>query len=269
MAAVAFTVWTGDEWVDTSLPGVGSDFGQVEAEGLFLKLDASNDPVTGTCEFAEGVSVTGGDPNTIGTGIVKDGANLDIINSGILCFQAYANGGALFGQTTADTGSLDLSYSGGDVSHTVSNLYGLREQLVFNAGASITDAFSFYASALNNGGTTANYTGFGVASAPSASKNFGFRSDINKEGGKDNYGFYALGSAPNYFFGETKIGHSEHYGEFAITNGSSVTRCLNMVRTGDGPVGMKAITVSNTDDGEVFSVDYSGFNNTRWWRHNM
>ena len=31
-----------------------------------------------------------------------------------------------------------------------------------------------------------------------------------------------------------------------------------MVRTGDGPVGMKAITVSNTDNGEVFSVDYSG-----------
>ena len=38
------------QWVDASPDGGvggGSDFGQTEAEGLFLKLDASNDPVTG------------------------------------------------------------------------------------------------------------------------------------------------------------------------------------------------------------------------------
>ena len=132
--------WNGYAWYATS-----------QAGDVFLSK-VTDDTAAGLITFEKGVSVTGGDPNTIGTGIVKDGANLDIINSGILCFQAYANGGALFGQTTADTGSLDLSYSGGDVNHTVSNLYGLREQLVFNAGASITDAFSFYASALNNGG---------------------------------------------------------------------------------------------------------------------
>ena len=125
-------IYTGEEWVDTSLPGVGADFDETKAEELFLKLDASNDPVTGNCEFTAGVSVTGGDVN---------------INSG-----------------------------------------------------------------------------------------------------SDLYAFGAL----------SKFGISDQYGAFEITNGSSVSRVLNMVRTGDGPVGMKAIAVSNTVDGEAFSVDYSG-----------
>ena len=54
-------IYTGEEWVDTSLPGVGADFDETKAEELFLKLDASNDPVTGNCEFTAGVNVTGGD----------------------------------------------------------------------------------------------------------------------------------------------------------------------------------------------------------------
>jgi len=39
-----------DQWVDVSMPGGGS----------FLLLDASNGPVTGKCEFSQGISVTGG-----------------------------------------------------------------------------------------------------------------------------------------------------------------------------------------------------------------
>ena len=201
-------IYTGDEWVDTSLPGGGGgDILTVEqADDLYLsKVDA--DTAAGQITFQDGISVTGGESATIGTGIVKTGDNLDIVNTSTLCFQAYKNGGALFGRTTEDIGSLNLSYSGGDVSHTVGNIYGLQQQITFNAGANATDAFSFYAVGLNNGGATANYTGFGVASAPSATKNFGFRSDINTEGGKENWGFYALGNAPNFFAGDVTCGN--------------------------------------------------------------
>ena len=53
----------GTTWVYNKDAGVwGSGQGSVTNE-TYLRLDASNDPVTGTCEFAEGVSVTGGDNN--------------------------------------------------------------------------------------------------------------------------------------------------------------------------------------------------------------
>ena len=53
-------VYYDNHWVDTSVPGAeGSYLTTEEADNSYLKLDASNDPVTGTCEFAAGVSVTG------------------------------------------------------------------------------------------------------------------------------------------------------------------------------------------------------------------
>ena len=53
----------GTTWVYNADAGVwGSGQGSVTNE-TYLRLDASNDPVTGTCEFAAGVKVTGGDNN--------------------------------------------------------------------------------------------------------------------------------------------------------------------------------------------------------------
>ena len=68
-------IYTGEEWVDTSLPGVGADFDETKAEELFLKLDASNDPVTGNCEFTAGVNVTGGN---VGIGTDSPGAKFSV-----------------------------------------------------------------------------------------------------------------------------------------------------------------------------------------------
>ena len=195
-------VWTGDEWVDASQPGGGSDFGQAEADALYLSK-ANDDSAAGAITFKgattheAGISVTGGNSVTIGTGIVKSGDNLDIFNDGTLSLQAYSNGCALFGRTTGNSGAVNLSYYGGDVSHAVSNVYGLLQQTTFNSGADAFDAYSFYAIGVNNGGATANYTAYGVASSPSVTKNFGFRSDINAEAGKENWAFYSLGSAPS------------------------------------------------------------------------
>ena len=52
-------VYYDNAWIDTSVPGSeGSYLTTEEADNSYLKLDASNDPVTGTCEFAAGVRVT-------------------------------------------------------------------------------------------------------------------------------------------------------------------------------------------------------------------
>ena len=55
-------MWTGTEWVDTSLPGIGSDFGQAQADGLYLSK-VSNDTAQGKITFAAGLNA-GGDASS-------------------------------------------------------------------------------------------------------------------------------------------------------------------------------------------------------------
>ena len=70
-------IWDGEKWTASAESG----------ESTFLRLDAANDPVTGAVTFNElttheaGVSVTGGDPSDIGTGIYSAGSStLDFVS---------------------------------------------------------------------------------------------------------------------------------------------------------------------------------------------
>ena len=53
--------WTWNATLGVWSAETGTGFDETVADERYLKLDASNDPVTGTCEFAAGVQVTGGD----------------------------------------------------------------------------------------------------------------------------------------------------------------------------------------------------------------
>ena len=52
-------VWTGEQWVDTSLPGEGVDFSQDDADKLYLSKK-NDDTAAGLITFEQGVNVTGG-----------------------------------------------------------------------------------------------------------------------------------------------------------------------------------------------------------------
>ena len=76
-----------------------------DLDGEYLKLDASNDPVTGTCEFSDGVSVTGGQVSVNGDDISNNNAQtgVNLIGSGIVTARRAANSNVWVGYKTGTT----------------------------------------------------------------------------------------------------------------------------------------------------------------------
>ena len=153
----------------------------------YLKLDASNDPVTGTCEFSAGVSVT--------DGFVAGGKTRAI--------EASSSTGTDAVVITANS-SLDLNSYVGFTSYAPGNVADLTH---FSCSQSRSSTYATVKgfSATNNliNGTTASY---------------GFWSDISIDDGPANYNFYAAGNAPSFFQGVT-----EHAAGVKVTGGDAAS----------------------------------------------
>ena len=67
-------IYTGNEWVDVSLPGTGANFDQTEADKLYLSKK-NDDSAAGLITFEKGVNVTGG---TVGIGTDDPSCALEV-----------------------------------------------------------------------------------------------------------------------------------------------------------------------------------------------
>ena len=156
----------------------------------------------GLTQHAGGVSVTGGDKDTIGKGLVSSSTRLSIqsnravdVNSTILSAYHSGNvGGGLTVNSTFDFSSTLIN----------ANLIGVQDLELLNATEN--DTLSIFSSSTSNTNSPSSSVGTCnnfVASASTtygSNLNIGFRSNLNVDGSK-NFNFYAAGAAPNYFAG--------------------------------------------------------------------
>ena len=232
-------VWTGDEWVDTSLPGSGSDFDQATANGLYLsKLD--NDTAAGEITFEKLTTFEGTTVHASGASLV--GNQTALASNVFLCTspQATFRGAS----TNPDAYALNASlYQKGDVTD----------------GAAIR-----IATGASNGFARTSYKGIDITDIKTntaGETRYGVYSNLGTSPA-ENYNFYAAGNAPNYFAGETVVNNilasrSELHVQSENPDGSfpGVNNTINGCRlTATGFAGF-----STTND-EAFSLNRTGTN---------
>jgi hypothetical protein len=210
-------VWTGDEWVDTSLPGGGSGGGSgdglTESEANDLYLSKVNDDTAqgaltfeGQTTHEDGVKVTGGDSDSTLR-----------LTEGSIHLRNNDNGGTVTG-----VGDVSISLLG-NINGASSDAFGTRSSFGFSKDyTTVAQVAARPASNYLDSGSANEAIGFYADSniaVPNAATAIGFKSTVT---GNDNYNFYAAGSAPNYFEGIT-----EHASGVNVTGSGSVTNGLN------------------------------------------
>ena len=194
------------QWVDVSQPA--GALSQSQADNLYLsKVNA--DTAAGEITFESGINVTGGDAtsNIYSTGT----GDSEVFHAGL------RNGVAGFlSSADADVGPL----AGGAYSQilgatTIQNTTGQPFSVVFypnftEADKTTSDNFHNVVEVGDSAGLPDSITSVNAFSAGpnlatgkgTQTQVRGFLSQINTVAGKDNYNFYAQGTAPNYFEGE-------------------------------------------------------------------
>ena len=194
---------------------VNDGYSQAESDGRYLRIDAGapdQTRVSGEATFAElttheaGVSVTGGDKDIIGKGLVSTSTRLSIqsnkavdVNSTIS--SAYHSGNVGNGLNINSTFDFSSTLING-------NIIGIQDVELLNATDNDTlSVFSSSASSTNSpSSSVGTCIGFTASSGTTygSKLNIGFRGNLNSDGDK-NFNFYASGTAPNYFAGATRI----------------------------------------------------------------
>jgi hypothetical protein len=165
-------------------------------------------------------NITGG---TTAYGVFSDGAFQSDITSSAIYFGTDAN--AVSGTTTSLIHYRANQSSLGTV--TVSNQYGFQSD---NGLIGATNNYAFNAS--NTAAVTAGKTAYG------------FRSDIDiATGGGTTYGFYASGTAVNYFNGNVGIANTSPACKLDVTGGIQTSRTT--------------VTSPAATDGNIFSGTYT------------
>ena len=184
---------------------------------------------SGLGEFKGGVKVSGGTLNGTDTGMYSQGGSgLYLTNNKVSFLQKkdnegtriLSNGSGTFAQNTGFILSV-----GGTFNHMVEastdanrNCGLLVSPNPSNADISFpTYGFSCVRASLNAQSTAASdfavVAGFTaqarLAEFGSETENYGFEGQLNSIAGKDNYNFYASGTASNYFKGTTNIGGAD------------------------------------------------------------
>ena len=186
----------------------------------FLRLDASNGPVTGALGInglltaSSGVEVTGGDPSTLGTGIaLNDSSQLKIKNVGSsLTINDSAATAFSFGSSAIVEGSSAATlalFNGFPFETTYTkDVITVNSRIGNNGlGPTTTASASCFSASVD---VTANVSSAGALA--------GFKSALalgDQKGAGPVYNFYAEGTAPNYFTGIT-----EHAAGVSVTGGS-------------------------------------------------
>jgi len=189
--------------------------------------------------------ITGG---TTAYGVFSDGAFQPSVTSSAIYFGTDAN--AVSGTITnlihyrANQSSLGTA--------TVSNQYGFHSD---NDSIGATNNYAF------NAGNTAAVTAGKTA--------YGFRSDIDiATGGGTTYGFYAEGTAVNYFGGSVGIGTTTPSGNFEVSGSttqmymsrysSDTTPTSYVLRKSRGTEASPTIIVSGDNLGQILFQGYDG-----------
>ena len=176
-------VWTGTEWVDTSLPGIGSDFGQTEAEGLFLSK-VNDDTAAGAITFEgqttheAGVNVTGGDLT------VAPGKILVLSDESV---------GVSSNLTSGNTNKAIKAFQvGSQTGVTAEEIYAFQVSGNLNTNATATTRLAAFQSGISDDGTDTRYN-----------------IDIQ-------------GNAPNQFKGQTIVSGTDLLDPMNATTGSGI-----------------------------------------------
>jgi hypothetical protein len=204
-------VWTGDEWVDTSLPGGGA--------GEFLSK-TDDDTAAGEITFEKkttheaGVQVTGG-RSDVTSGISFSDTNL-------LCISNHSETDAPKGQMSflPSGSSGNVQVSAENVSSDGADLWNL--QSIWRQGnAGDKNIYNFQSNIIADSGSTGIVRCYSADCSvqSTASEVYGFFTKINKSTATNGaaYAFYAEGDAPNYFAGLT-----QHAGGVSATGGTSI-----------------------------------------------
>ena len=243
-------IYTGTEWVDTSLPGGGSgDSGGAEVGSLQTVTD-NGAVTTNVCEFQGGVNVTGGTYDATAPCIYStNGSNLNISSlSSQLRLRRENISLASLGVTSSGSATLlnfilkestGLVSSGGGIS-TVN----INSDQGNYSGFPRVRGYTFQFPRNDGSATDPTTEIIGYSAYPAVTQNendtsityYGFRSSLNRG---QNYNFYAEGTAPNYFAGLT-----EHKGGVDVT-GSSAAAVPNGIKA-QGASGV-ALTANGAD----------------------
>ena len=200
--------WTGDEWVDVSIPG--GALTQADGDIRYLSR-TSNDTAAGAITFKglttheDGVSVTGG------TGAVENGLTYRSGDGGVRII-AGSTSSLVVKKDSIETRA-NLDGSGGAL-----DIQGVKNVLmaVDDDTAPGQHIYSYNQLARNIAGADDKFKqvkGFdipdGAIKGPVAdvagNKGYAFYSDVGTATNAELYNFYAAGSAPNYFAGSLKI----------------------------------------------------------------
>ena len=176
----------------------------------------------GRGEFKGGVSVTGGSAASIINGMFKPGGvdNIRFAAGGNQVFSINEFGAAIF---LPDNTPVAIDCNGNVVGGGASNstiffyrptITGTSTATIFVSADTTTNngtlnnVSHFYASALTGSGSVSGFENLFVAATSSqqGSSVRGFFSYVPDVAGKDNYNFYAVVDAPNYFKGEVRGG---------------------------------------------------------------
>ena len=198
-----------------------------DLDGEYLKLDASNDPVTGTCEFAGGVKVTGGADLTTSPGMYAGSNNGGTYvsikgktgNSGAEAVRLDLNnpersgqgGGAKFTQTKSLVGGQEavLTVSGIWDGTKFGNAGDPLSPSTLASRSNLTDTAVRIAgvTSIATVNSTSKFAAFSVQSPAQAADEFiGYYSNVGSADANTAFNFYAAGDAPNYFKGATMFG---------------------------------------------------------------
>jgi hypothetical protein len=270
-------VYTGDEWVDTSLPGAGSYLTVDQADDLYLSKTV-DDTAQGNIEFKKvsrhrnGLSVGSSDQANfyIQTGDTKSIA-LHPRGDSTPVSIGYNSTDTVYQAVTTLPSAIDKKNRNGyQVNLSRNNVYVNNNQEVraFNCSVPVGDDLrgieNFYGFQVNLDGST---------QAPRNS--YGFHSQMNKvAGGRESFGFYASGDAPNYFLGDTDFGGSLYVRSAVTFNGGTAeaggnvagvkvvnensNTCRLVIEKQGGQNNSKAIQVLTDGGTEQWSVQYNG-----------
>ena len=174
-----------------------------------------------------------------------------------------ASGSAYFKGITEHEGGVKLT--GGSLSVTSyktasDNTFSVRVNADISTTTNTQELKLFDAYPAGTGGQAKDVIGFRASSRLNSrgTNVYGFYSTIGPSSLPNHWNFYAAGDAPNYFAGDIKVGGSTHYAELTLATGSSISRCLKLVRgTGGASASVKAIEVI-ADGATQWSVGYDG-----------
>jgi hypothetical protein len=227
-------VWTGDEWVDTSLPGGGSGGGSgdglTESEANDLYLSKVNDDTAqgaltfeGKTTHEAGVEVTGSGSVTNGLNYFSDQMQLRYKSQSLINLRE--------GRSATDyqvrlTGRQQIDYTPVNDAPVISILPTINGQSswqtdIFTVKPTLTGSFSSLIGlnldfkegiAAGTSITADNFYGVKLARTnqitTGTGKLYGVYTEV--EGGS-NYNFYAAGNAPNYFAGVITVSNKDDF----------------------------------------------------------